>query len=467
MLNFNISQTGLRTQQAAIETTSNNVANASQAGYKAANFLFVDTFFRQPLDSGPGGVTDRGSIRDQAQGAIKSSTSSLDLAIQGVGMFQLASTPDAAVASNYYTRNGQFTVDKTGQLVNANGLFLTGYQPNSTYTAVGTTMAGLRLPPATLTPAASTAGTLLANLDARRAAPMSTSIVDGKVVQSLATFDPANVDTYSAGSTIRVYDGQGLEHTVGLFFKKVADAAVTDPRTTRAATAAQYAVYLQGDGLNLTSVAPGTGIVGAAAGAVGVTPAAAPSLVGTLQFVDGQLMNSLLRAPGTGGPLAPTTFSVALVDSKGGSLIKADIDLAAMTAYGSDFNVAKNSADGYSAGSLASVGFDNTGVLHGQYTNGQSKVAGQVVTAMFNGQTTLAPVSGNVFVETVASGRPVLGTPASAQFGGIRANALEQSNVDMATELVNLMVQQRNYQANAKSLQATDELLTTTIQLIR
>jgi len=669
---FDIASAGLKSQQSAIEVTSNNVANSSTVGYKSSEYNFVDQYFKAVQAGGTSGVATFGAQTVNTQGAIVSASSPLDLAIQGDGMFRLASMPGsgASEGDKYFSRNGQFSVDKSGYIVNANGLYLTGYQANSALSGVTPTIGALQLPPAVLTPVASTKATLNANLDMRAAAPMQ--VTNGVITSTPNIFNANDPKTYNSSTTVSVYDSNGLSHVVNLFFKKVSTVSAPDPRSTTTpqgtATAAQYEVYLQADGVQLTRTLGdnvGMAALGDAATAAGVaaqalrdavintaansasassdynqavlqlssdqtkaasqlvslsqvsltntagdaisattstvvtnavavvaakaavvtataaksaadkavnaslstfataalaaasdtyialqavqtaavtalstakttvdtaqtalddsitaglagtnsadvtanailvaysglkdavrddltaltasslaqssatavalaamnanSAAVAKTRIGTLQFVDGQLTGSLTKAL-DGGPAVPAVYSVKLSDSKGSSLCDVAIDLSAMSAFGSAFLVTNSAANGYAAGNLSTVAVDESGVMTGQYTNGKTMTAGQLVLAQFNSQTNLGQASQNVFSETFASGAPVLGTATAGSFGSIKSSSLENSNIDMASELVALMVQQRNYQANSQSIKAADTLLTTAIQMGR
>jgi flagellar hook protein FlgE len=667
---FDIASAGLKAQQSAIEVTSNNVANSSTVGYKASEYNFVDQYFKAVQSASSSGVGTFGAQTVNSQGAIVAASSPLDLAIQGDGMFRLSSLPGVGAGDKYYSRNGQFSVDKEGYVVNANGLYLTGYQANTALTAVTSTIGAMQLPPAVLTPVASTEATLKANLDMRSAAPMQ--VTNGVITSTPNVFNANDPKTYNSSTTVSVYDSNGLSHVVNLFFKKIATVSASDPRSTTTpqatATAAQYEVYMQADGAQLTrTVGSNVGIAtlgdeataaqavaqelldqaintaataasvssdyssailqlsldrtslgtqvtslaavsltnsagdaistttstvvtnavaveaakaavvtataarlaadsavtaslatfattalaaasdtyialqavqttaietlatakttlttaqttlddSIAAGLVGTdsddttanaalvaysamkdavdadvtalataltakttadavalaaltanSVAVAKTKIGTLQFIDGQLSGSLTKAM-DGGPLVPAVYTVKLSDSQGSALCDVAIDLSAMTAFGSAFLVTNSAANGYAAGNLTTISVDEAGVMTGQYTNGKTMTAGQLVLAQFNSQVNLGLASQNVFSETFASGAPVLGTATAGSFGSVKASSLENSNIDMASELVALMVQQRNYQANSQSIKAADTLLTTAIQMGR
>ena len=156
-----------------------------------------------------------------------------------------------------------------------------------------------------------------------------------------------------------------------------------------------------------------------------------------------------------------------MADSSGNPLFDLELDLSDLTAYATAFQVREATADGYAPGALTGVSVDEMGFITGQYTNGKSLVGGQLVLATFNSEAGLQAVSQSVFAESFASGEPVLGTGTAGSFGAIRSAMLEQSNIDMAGELVQLMIQQRNYQANSQGIKAADTVLTTAINLSR
>ncbi|MDM7942425.1 MAG: flagellar hook-basal body complex protein [Hydrogenophaga sp.] len=753
---FDISRAGLAVQAEAIQVTSNNVSNASTVGYKARESLFVDQYFKAVQSAGTSGTSDFGTKRVDEQGALQASSSTLDLAIQGQGMFRMASLPAGDEVSYYYSRNGLFSADKNGYIVNANGLFLTGYQPNADLTGVTGALGGLKLPPTSVAPVASSEGRVDANLDVRLAMPVR--VVGGVATDVPKTFAADDASTFSASTTVTAYDTKGLTHQVTVFLKKVAPTVLNDPRSLSTppalATANQYEVYMMADGVLLTRAPAGTvgtGMLGAAAEtaaaqaravanasatatanaeakagnyraavadeagaaatrdaaltvlaavapsaalsaaspaaaalvtaasalatanadlavatgrkglletaraaadaalagesplnavrydeltaaaasaaaalsdyelggyavalgsqatrftafqsalqasptlasaatalttanalvaqrtaleATGVASAAALALdptnvdliaadavavaaltdfdtanpqlvanqaqaqltrdaviarslntasasahaaieaygvadsavlagsvataaallakqdadtaatsadlahklsvaanrIGTLQFVDGQLVGSLTRNSVTGDPALPAVFHAEMADSSGNPLFDLELDLSDITAYATAFQVREATADGYAPGALTGVSVDEMGVITGQYTNGKSLVGGQLVLATFNSEAGLQAVAQSVFTESFTSGEPVLGTGTAGSFGAIRSAMLEQSNIDMAGELVKLMIQQRNYQANSQGIRAADTVLTTAINLSR
>jgi len=651
---FDISYAGLKSQSAAIQVTSNNVSNASTTGYKARESLFVDQYFKAVQSGGSSGVADFGTKRVYSQGSLKASSSALDLAIQGQGMFRMAASATGDGGNKYYSRNGSFSVDNQGYIVNANGLYLTGYQPDAKLTSVvvGATPSALKLPPSEVAPLVSTTGTVNANLDTRT--PQPQVVIGGSITNVGKTFLASDPSTYNSSTTVQVYDSKGVAHQVSLYFQKVDPAVVNDPRSAvnppSTSTAVQYKVYMQADGATLAK-SPGGGVgaaslassdanaaaakllsdaaasaaaalndkIGTATGdlstqagafaalskvptvgmdasglavsaaaaawqtakadlvnsnqakasadsavvtaqaavasgaagaaaalaaaqaaqvaanadqvakvaaeaaasgaftaaqgayvpagaptandtamaaavaaygdataAVGVSGAAktaarttydaafkanadavAKNCIGTLQFVDGQLLGSLTKDYTGKAPSVPTIYTAQLSDAQNLPLYGVKFDLSSMTSFGSADIVREASANGYAPGSLTGVNVDSAGLITGQYSNGKTLIGGQLVMAAFASTDGLQPISGTVFSETFASGAAVLGVGTTASFGAIRSSNLEQSNIDMAAELVNLMIEQRNYQANSQGVSAANTVMTTAINMGR
>jgi flagellar hook protein FlgE len=181
---------------------------------------------------------------------------------------------------------------------------------------------------------------------------------------------------------------------------------------------------------------------------------ATSSSVGTLAFdVNGQLTS--------GSPLSLTVTSPNA--TIGTFTVSADV--ATATQFGSAFGVSNLTQDGYAPGELTSLKIGTTGVITATYSNGQTQSAGQVALADFRNVQGLTPLGGGNWVETFASGQPIQGAPGQGKLGGLRAGALEESNVDLTAELVSMMTAQRNYQANAQTIKTQDQVMSTLVNL--
>jgi flagellar hook protein FlgE len=282
----------------------------------------------------------------------------------------------------------------------------------------------LQLP--TSAPIAASATTVIEaefNLDARALGPADT----------LAAGDPPVVrSTY--GTSLNVYDGQGVATSVTFYFEK------TD-------TPNEWKVFD-----SLTSTTP----------------------VATLTFDDkGSLTapsNTITTGPNTGkfgvSLATPTAFASNNPNDVDGLLDgPLDIVFEGATQYGTNFSVSNLTQDGYTAGELVGLDIGEEGLITARYSNGETQTAGQIALADFRNIQGLSPLGGNAWAATSESGLPVQGEPGNGKFGILRAGALEESNVDLTAELVNMMTAQRAYQANAQTSKTQDQIMSTLVNL--
>lgn len=229
------------------------------------------------------------------------------------------------------------------------------------------------------------------------------------------TFDATNPDTYSYANNATVYDSLGNAHNVTLYFTKT--------------------------GVNGWEVRAGLGgnVVG-------------PETIG---FDTNGILN-----PGD----SSLNFDFGDLGN-GSSPLDFDFEIAGTTQFGNDFEMSAVNQDGYSSGSLVGVTIDESGRIIGNYSNQRSNELGRIVLATFSNLEGLNPIGDNVWVETTASGQAMLGLATNGQFGTIESGVVENSNVDLASELVNLIIAQRNYQANSQTIKVQDDVLQTAVNL--
>ncbi len=141
------------------------------------------------------------------------------------------------------------------------------------------------------------------------------------------------------------------------------------------------------------------------------------------------------------------------------------IALSRSTQFGTDFGVSTITQDGFTTGQLRGLEIDNTGVAFARFTNGQALALGQVAMAGFTNPNGLQPLGDTGWAETFSSGQPTLSEPGTAGLGLIQSGALEDSNVEITEQLVNMIVAQRNFQANAQVIQTEDTVTQTVINL--
>ncbi len=227
MSNYTIALSGLQNTAAAIDTVSNNIANANTVGYKSGEYVFADQFIQavNATDRARAGMgaTTLGVRRPMTQGTVLNSTNALDLAINGKGMFRLLQSSGTASqvdpAAVYYTRNGQFGLDNEGYLVNENGMYLTGYQPSLDGQSITDDYIKnhglLRMPPANMPGRVTSTSTISAILDSTANA----------FTESTVEFDPAQA-SYNNKTTQTVFDVDGNTRTLEVFYRRISDTVL-------------------------------------------------------------------------------------------------------------------------------------------------------------------------------------------------------------------------------------------------
>ncbi len=407
---FDTAISGLQAATTDLSVIGNNVANASSTGFKSSRAQFADVYAASssPSNAVGLGVKTAGINQMFTQGTLNLTNNNLDLAIDGQGFFGLADG-----GSMVYTRAGAFGTDKDGYIVNNAGQRLTGYQGDGSG-AVSSQRGELRIDASSLQPAVTSRASASLNLEAGSTEPATT------------TFSAGDSTSYNRSTSLSIYDSLGNSHDLSLYFVNAGGGL--------------WDVHALVDGVT-----------------VGGTPAQ------TIQF-------------GTDGLLDPATTPINIADwhplDPGGAANGAtdpspafDISLADSTQFGSPFSVYALSQDGYAAGQLSRIGIDESGTITSYYSNGKSQALGQVALYNFANPQGLQQLGDTTWSETPSSGPAMVGAPGTGSLGGVQSGALEQSNVDLTAELVHLILAQRNYQANAQTIQAADAVTQTIINI--
>lgn len=392
---YTIGMSGLLATSDALDTVSNNIANASTAGFKSSSSSFSAIY-----SGGQAGGVESSTVTQSfsTDGSLVESGSDLDLAISGSGFFVISNGQETA-----YTRAGNFSVDSDNYVLASNGWNLQGYTVNADGELEQGAVTNLQITTTTLAAEASTTLELEANLNAS-----ATTISD--------SFDSSDSSTYNYSITSTLYDSLGSEHTLTQYYVK------TDDNT--------WSVYYSMDGTQLTD-------------------SSGNAVTTALTFNDD-------------GTLASPTSAVTLSYSPDGAeAMSVSINYGDCTQYAIDFSTTTNEADGYTAGTLSDVYFDDEGYLYATYSNGETLLQGQVVLATFVNVDGLEQGDGTIWYATKESGNAILSTAGSGTAGSLTVGSYEDSNVDITEELVDLMALQRNYQANSKVLSTADELSST------
>ncbi|MFO0553045.1 MAG: flagellar hook protein FlgE [Polyangiaceae bacterium] len=415
---------GLAAESQALGVVGDNVANSNTLGYKLSRAVFEDVLGGAVGQNIGGGVRMARAQQIFAQGTIMNTGQPTDLAITGDGFFCVKGTLDG-LTGQFYTRAGDFTMDKDGYLVNPNGLKLQGYASDGNG-GFAASPSDVQIPTAPLAPKPTSSVTVDANLDSRETPPTG-------------VWDPQNPATTSNTSTsTTVYDSLGNPHSVQIYFTN------TGPGTW------EYHAIVDGGEL------------------AGGTPGQNTEIAtGNLTFnTDGTLQDNQVTAGGTvdfagATPGQPLAFDFGTPIAAGGS------GMDGITQFAQASAVAYQSQDGYASGSITGVQVDGNGTVMGVYSNGQTLPISQLAIAKFTSNDGLGRAGHNSWIATRASGEPVLGPPGAGGRGGVVSGALEQSNVDIAGQFVELIAHQRAFQANSKTITTADEMLQEVVNLKR
>ncbi|HHL4082995.1 MULTISPECIES: flagellar hook protein FlgE [unclassified Burkholderia] len=405
---------GLAGASNALDVIGNNIANANTVGFKSSTAQFADMYANSvatSVNTQIGIGTSLNSVQQNfGQGTINTTNSSLDVAINGNGFFQMSNN-----GVTTYSRDGTFQRDKNGFIVDAQGRNLMGYAANAGGVINTAQTVPLQAPTNNIAPTATTKIIGQFNLNSQDTVPTKTP------------FSATDNTTYNYSTAIQVYDSLGGSQAVNMYFVKSA-----------AGTWEAYAGVQGGATTDLGTITFDTS--GAIKSTTTGTPAAPTASLGQFQFT----------VPNTDGSATPQALT---------------LDLTGTTQYGGKDGVNNLAQDGYASGRLTTYSIGADGKLTGNYSNGQTAVLGQIALANFNNPNGLVNLGGNQYAESSASGVPQVSAPGSTNHGTLQGSALENSNVDLTSQLVNLITAQRNYQANAQTIKTQQTVDQTLINL--
>jgi len=406
-MGFNTSLSGINAANADLNVTSNNIANVNTTGFKESRAEFANMFqstaYGLARNAVGSGVRVSNVAQQFSQGNIDPTGRSLDLAISGEGFFTLS-----ANGERLYSRAGNFQTDPNGYVVNPEGARLQVYAPNANGNGFDVGRLGdLQLLTTDSPPKQTNTVNLMFTLPGNAGAP------------TVTPFDPADSNTYNHSTGgINVYDSLGVSHTQTSYFVKTANPN-------------EWQVYNYVDG----------------------APAGAPTM---LQFSD------------TGALTTPASGVIALdpfTPSTGAGVLNMSLDVSGSSQYGEAFALRDTRQDGYASGKLNEISIDATGVVFARYSNGADMALGQVALTNFVNPQGLSQQGNNMWAESYASGAPRTGAPDTSDYGQIQSGSLESSTVDLTEQLVNMIVAQRNFQANAQMISTQDQVTQTIINI--
>lgn len=429
--------TGLSVNADGMSVTANNIANANAKGFKRDRAEFED-LISQDLTSGAGQAQiGRGArLRDvkavHTQGGLQVTDNITDIAIQGNGFFILAK-PGADVqesAGKFYSRVGSMQFDKDGYLSDTHGNRVQGYMPTEKGN-MSSRLTDVRIETNIIPPNPTQKVIMNVNLDAReKLKPV--------------VFDAANPEeTSNFNNTITVFDSQGRAHPATVFFNRIEDAdGISWEWHATVPSGDVTDGNLENDFHQIASGKVKFNIYGKLL--------EEETYQSEANFANGALQGQAIEFD----------FGQNMGEEKGDGL-------NASTAIAAKFDTLFHSQDGYENGTLKSLNIETDGKIIGIFTNGLQKNLAAVGLATFENQDGLLKGGRNTFMETIDSGPPKIGAPGSGSRGELYSSSLEESNVDLASEFVNMIMGQRLFQANSRSVTTADSMIEEVINIKR
>lgn len=442
-MSMNIALSGMAASQKDLDVTANNIANAKTTGFKQSRAEFADVyassiFSNNRTKAGDGALTSQ-VAQQFAQGTLDFTENALDMAIKGNGFF--ASSPSITSQDLSYTRAGNFKLNSNNFIVDNEGNYLQSFpvdrRSGDTSSVALSTMQPVRIPDVAGAPSETSNIYSAMNVDAR-----VTPIVES--APGASNFDPASPSTYHSSTSTTVYDSLGESHIVNMYFVK------RDPNTWDVyATFDGQEVDLNTPDPSATSAAGSTGtrVTFDASGNPVITP---PSV--TFPPVDFDMTPALLSNG------ADTNQNIQInFQNETGTTVPSQ--------YASNFEVTSLDQDGTTVGRLTSVEVDSSGLIAAAYSNGDTQFLGRVAMVNFANEQGLEQQGSTKWRETLDSGAAIAGEPNSGVYGAIESSALENSNVNLTQELVDMIIAQKNFQANSRALEVNSTLQQTVLQV--
>lgn len=474
---------GLKNHQTRMDVVGNNISNVNTTGFKSSRVTFSDTL-SQTLSGASAPTENRGGTNPKqiglgsatsaidtlfTDGSVQSTGVNTDLCLSGNGLFIVK---DGNLS--YYTRNGNFKFDKEGYYVNSDGLKVQGWSATTPGEAISTNgqPSEICIPAGkTMAAAATKVATFSKNLDAAepRIASMSVTYADGTTADvPAATTTAVEVGKdFDAGAgakkvtsiSLKMTDGTTTTETSGAFKLKN-----SKPKTTIATiydslgNAHNVTIYMTKTEVSTTGNKWTISLNPAGGGAQDIHESD-----GTTTNV--QMTDAILEFDVNGGLKKGSGSAKLTLNNGAGTGQTVNLTFDDVTQYAGS-STAFATTDGNAAGTLKSVSIDSSGVITGTYTNGLNVQEAQVAIAQFNNASGLTKTGNSLYTESNNSGTPNIGTISDLGCT-VTPSSLEMSNVDMASELTDMIVTQRGYQSNSKIITVSDELLETLINMKR
>lgn len=440
---LNVGASGLGVSSTWMGVIGDNIANMNTTGYKQGRASFSDFLPQQVFGVGGGGVVGAGAVTNQVatlmgQGAFETTSSSLDMAISGNGFFVVNDGNES-----FYTRAGEFGVDDSGYIVNAEGMRVQGYSGSGGQLAAG--FGDLQIPTEGVAAVPTSKITLEANLSAETEIGTELAALDfyGTGAGTSSLLDAGEAADFS--TSVTVYDSRGVGHDVTMLYERTS----TNDWTYRAVVDASEAYDSTGTAFSTESgsafeIASGTVSFDADGNMSGFTQSDTSS-------------STPWTFAGSSTPQLSFDFGM---DSSG---LATD---GALKMTGSESTVTAIAQDGNMAGELTGITVGQDGTITGSYDNGESLAIGQVALATFKAPGELDRIGSGMFRANPGAGDAAISVAGTGGRGTISGNALEKSNVNLEEQFVQMITAQRSYQASSRVISTANDTLQQLLQLV-
>ncbi|GIU50244.1 flagellar hook protein FlgE [Shewanella sairae] len=452
-MSFNIALSGISSAQKDLNTTANNIANVNTTGFKESRAEFADVYansiFSNSKTAVGGGVTTSQVAQQFHQGSMAFTNNSLDMAINGGGFFVTSS--EVGSQDHSFTRAGAFKFDSNNYIVDSAGNYLQTFpvdkEGNSTSVSLTTTKP-VQIPDTAGSPVKTDNVGIQMNLNA------------GEGTLDPAAFDPDDPETFNNSTSVTIYDSLGEPHILTSYFVRPPNAAHNDESNWVAFYAVDgKPVNLDPDAGEYKTDTDGDGAADAtekAENAAGWKGAAVSfNSTGGYKTSDPAVITTEELGVGGANVLGP---------GADGSQ-KLTLNFNNPTQFASPFEVTELTQDGTTVGRLTNVEVGADGLINASYSNGSTVPLARVALVGFANEQGLTQAGNTSWKASLDSGPALAGEANSGTFGSVRSSALEQSNVDLTTELVDLISAQRNFQANSRTLEVNNTLQQSILQI--
>ena len=463
-MSFNISLSGLSAMQKALDVTSNNIANVATTGFKASRAEFADVYTTSVMSNSRttvgSGVQTAVISQQFAQGSIESTNNTLDLAISGEGFFVLNAEDSQ---ENIYTRAGNFEIDENGNVITSSGYYLQVYDVNEDGTVKSMSLDSTRnlvIPAKAGSPTQTSKITSNMNLNASNTV-VSSYPTGSNPKPEIYKFDPTDSSTYSSSTSVVIYDSLGDAHSLSYYYVKT-DAYHKEggepEEIEGSANAWNLYLFMDGKHLDVMNGYP--------------TKYTAPDSgteIGTEDITCAQLQ---FDSSGNLVKTYPEIIRTVELGAGGADILTNGAEGTqqillsnTLTQYAASFSVTQLTQNGSTVGQLTGLDIDGNGLVRATYSNGTAVKIGMVAMATFTNNQGLSKVGDTCWKASLTSGEPIPARAGVGTTGTIKSSALESSNVDLSASLVQLIMAQRNYQANSKSLEASSNIMQTILNV--